>query len=148
LAVARFQQNVFLRCAGTDKPCYITGEPVRVGAELLCLRDREWVRCQTRVVSVGKMPTNKLDVLSFAEGIAAPIDGMTQAENTYETLPPGEYRVTITLFARDGKTVRDALMVPFRVLSEKDPPSDPGDFVRVQEGEFVLHGRPWRPVGI
>ena len=123
--VARLVGESRLYCAGTDKFAYFPGEPIRVGADWYgpaTSAEAEVRDAEGRVVWRG----------TLTNGVAAACPA---------ALPPSfaPCRVSVRL----GK---DVIAHEFAVLPEG--PDAPGDFITVKDGDFMLHGKPWYPVGV
>ena len=123
--VARLVGGSYLYCAGTDKFAYFSGEQIRVGADWygpVTSASAEVRDAEGRVVWRG--------TLTNGVAVACPV-----------TLHPSyaPCRVSVRL----GK---DEITHEFAVLPEG--PDAPDDFITVKDGNFMLHGKPWYPVGV
>ena len=123
--VARLVSESRLYCAGTDKFAYFPGEPIRVGADWYgpaTSAEAEVCDAEGRVVWRG--------VLTNGVAVTCP----AALRPSYASC-----RVSVRLG-------NDAIVHEFAVLP--DGPDAPGDFITVKDGNFMLHGKPWYPVGV
>ena len=123
--VARLVGGSYLYCAGTDKFAYFPGEPIRVGADWYgpaTSAEAEVRDAEGRVVWRG----------TLTNGVAAacPV-----------ALRPSYASCRVSVRLGD-----DVITHEFAVLPEG--PDAPGDFITVKDGNFMLHGKPWYPVGV
>ena len=123
--VARLVGGSYLYCAGTDQFAYFPGETIRVGAD--------WC---------GSVPSAEAEIRDAAGRVAW---RGTLTNDVAVTCPaalrPGcaPCRVSVRLGS-------DEITHEFAVLPEG--PDAPGDFITVKDGNFMLHGKPWYPVGV
>ncbi|MBP5225966.1 MAG: hypothetical protein J6336_01120 [Kiritimatiellae bacterium] len=128
--------------AGTDRFTYWKKEPVRIGARILHPPGRkpEPVTVEFRLFKDGQQEPFAVE--------RRMTDAETLSFEWGKPLKPGEYQITIRLLDNPSRgTSRTAwIQHTFAVLA---PTPDPPDaFIRVSGGEFTLHGKPWRPIGV
>ncbi|MDO8585883.1 MAG: hypothetical protein Q7T82_02480 [Armatimonadota bacterium] len=130
--LARMDSGVFLRSGGTDRFCYLTNEPVKVGVNA------------TGGVSDARLEIKRGDVSVFTKSwrVNGEINVLEDAGDL--KLQPGEYVVETSLSA-DGK-VADVISYPFSVV-DADRKLGP-DLVTVKDGDFRLGGKKWYPFGV
>ena len=123
--VARLVGESRLYCAGTDKFAYFPGEPIRVGAD--------WY---------GPVTSASAEVRD-AEGRVMWRGALTKgvAVACQATLRPSYAPCRVSVRLGD-----DVIAHEFAVLPEG--PDAPGDFITVKDGNFMLRGKPWYPVGV
>ena len=123
--VARLVGESRLYCAGTDKFAYFPGEPIRVGADWYgpaTSAEAEVCDAEGRVVWRG----------TLTNGVAAACPA---------TLRPSYAPCRVSVRLGD-----DVIAHEFAVLPEGS--DAPDDFITVNGGNFMLHGKPWYPVGV
>ena len=123
--VARLVGESRLYCAGTDKFAYFPGEPIRVGADWYgpaTSAEAEVRDAEGRVVWRG--------TLVNGVAVTCPV-----------ALRPSYASCRVSVRLGD-----DVIAHEFAVLPEG--PDAPGDFITVKDGNFILHGKPWYPVGV
>ena len=138
----RMNHGVFFINAGVDKVAYIQGESSKCGAYVINLGSEptdvhvEWI------ITSG----NKVVSKSNASANVAPNRGNQPAflEGNSLALPPGEYKVSATLYS--GETPIDEISYEFRVLTLGSPKDE--DVVSVRNGDFYLAGRKWYALGM
>jgi len=144
VAIERVLTGCLLAEAGTEQFAYWPGERVACGAQ---------------VCSPGSARGEAMLSVSIRRQDAAAVLWQKQARLTVEPggevrwqetwTPPAEpavYRVEFRLVQADGLGVADRIEHEFAVLDPR--PSAAADFVRVQDGRFVLRGEPWYPIGV
>lgn len=137
----KMDDGIFLANAGTDRFGYTVDEPVKIGAVVINNNPAS-IDAIIDVKISGNNHTafaKKIDV-EIPSGIANPPLYLS----AIETLPHGEYVVTVSLSVK-GKKV-DAISYPFNVV--KCPPLTSANTVAVDGGDFVLNGKKWYPLGI
>ena len=160
--IHRMMAGAYLAHAGADRACYFADEPVTVGAEAaLYRREAGAVSAEVEIRALGNTPQiqNNTFPLSLSFAQDENWGGLRGGQVTnLGILPPGEYLAQIQLLAARPdvsgsgtpdaeESILDTIEAPFRVLPRAKPrPATAG--VRVLEGEFVLNGKPWRPVGV
>ena len=123
--VMRLVKGSYLYCAGTDKFAYFPGEPIRVGADWYgpaTSAEAEVRDAEGRVVWRG----------TLANGVAVEC--------------PAALRPSYTSCRVSVRLGDDVIAHEFAVLPEG--PDAPSDFITVKDGNFMLHGKPWYPVGV
>ena len=123
--VARLVGASRLYCAGTDKFAYFPGEPIRVGADWYgpaTSAEAEVRDAEGRVVWRG----------TLANGMAVTC--------------PVALRPSFSSCRVFVRLDEDVIAHEFAVLPEG--PDAPSDFITVKDGNFMLHGKPWYPVGV
>ncbi len=143
--LARLQCGIWLRAAGTDRQCFFENESAAAGA-VICNFAR-----QERVASL------KITVVDASNNVVGkqhervelkPLATVTVQKPLGSTrLRAGFYttRAELRVPGRKG-TLIDLIEHPFTVAADR--PARAGKLVRVQDGRFVLDGRPWYPVGL
>ena len=147
--VRRALQNVFIVSAGAERPVYHLGEPLRTGVRLVNLGPRNdllWLEQRIeRVHSAGKDVTLKQEGdLTLPTGGSLQVEGPTA--NT--SLPVGEYRFTVRLYQGKGGLLLDRIEMPVRIVPEHRDLVSPDQILHAVNGEFVVAGRAFRPVGV
>jgi hypothetical protein len=130
--------------AGTAQFAYWPGEPVPCGARLrnTGVTPGEWlVTADIRPAGGGEPVWQKRAVLKVEAGSEAIWQDTWQPPTT-----PAVYQMQVTLSAVTGSAVLDRSLHEVAVLDTLKPAAE--DFVHVSEGQFVLHGKPWYPVGV
>ncbi len=137
--LATIQRGVFLFSAGSDRYVANAHEHIKLGATLMNVTmDYRPIKVQFRVLKDGVEVFSKTheDLLVTANFMDVSID--------YETGENGDYSVETTLICED--TVVDRITHTFAV----DVPyvGKPEEFIKVEDGQFMLGGKQWRAFGI
>ena len=147
----RMQQTVVLINAGAERVSYHAGERVVVGGKVINLGQ---VSVSVDLGVVCTRLTDGKSVLPPRRMHATIAAGATRTLTFpfVNAPPPGEYRVKTILIADTGRNDapargRDFIVAPFRVLPSSATVRS-GGRVTVRGPEFVLAGKPWRPVGV
>lgn len=147
--VQRLLQPAFLAYAGASQPAYPFQTPMALGAKVVncCNKSLSLVlRWQVRSLGNLQPPYNK----DFALPIHLSAYGQQEfSGGPVANLPPGDYLVEATLLSgSETPQLLDRIREPVRVLPIPTRTASLAHFVRVEGGEFVLDGKPWRPVGV
>lgn len=148
--VLRLLQPAYIAYGGVDEASYPFQTPVVIGAKLISNSAQpQTLRLRWHVESLSHSISPPI-VRDFMTTVSLePYQQTLSPTYTLTDLPAGEYRVTITLQTdRPASGILDRLQEPFRVLPMKTRTASLSHFVRVEGGEFVLDGKPWRPVGV
>lgn len=139
---ARIQRGVFLANAGPEHFAYAEGEKTTSGADLVNLGD------EARTVRVSISITRKgRAVHQWSEDVALPARTVSRPVQTRcpsLELLPGEYEVAVRV--HEAKALLDEVACPVQVIAFGAVPA--GDVVKVGDGDFLLHGRSWHPLGM
>ncbi len=148
--VLRLRQPAYIAYGGVDKASYLFQTPVVVGAKLISNSAQpQTLRLKWHVESLPHSVSPPFERDFTTTVSLEPYQQTLSPTYTLTDLPAGEYRVTITLQTdRPASALLDRLQEPFRVLPMKTRTASLAHFVRVEGGEFVLDGKPWRPVGV
>jgi hypothetical protein len=135
--LARIESGAFLTSAGTELFCYLTGEPIGVGAKAVDGREKlsklrtEVSRDVRAMIGANWYPSDD-----------EPIDLRGQLD--IDSLKPGYYTVETT--ASVGDKVVDRIRYDFSVVDAERVLGP--DMVTVKDGDFYLQGEKWYPIGI
>jgi hypothetical protein len=147
----RLTQGAYLVNGGAERACYWEDERVTLGARLVNIGAESRFLQIDIELSGGSAST----LQSTVEQALVLRPGPTEAYAfSFGKLTPGLNVAKITLSTLEGgpdhrqEVIIDRIDAPFRVLAR--PMATPPETarVRVEKGEFVLEGKPWRPVGV
>lgn len=129
------------------------------GTEQFACWPGETVRCGARVCNPGRQTASadlRFTIRRAGEGAAVwerttrvAVEPGTEAVWQDVWGPPAEpgvYRVEAALLAGEGERALDRIEHEMAILDPR--PANPAEFVQVREGQFVLRGEPWYPVGV
>ena len=123
--VAHLVGGSYLYCAGTDQFAYFPGETIRVGAD--------WC---------GSAPSAEAEIRD-AEGHVVWRGTLTNgvAVTCPVALRSGYAPCRVSVRLGDDEIAHEFAVLP-------EGPDAPGDFITVAGSNFMLHGKPWYPVGV
>ncbi len=139
----RMRDGVFLFEGGAQYYAHFEGEAVRLGAEVVDLRGpgtADDTRHNYHSVGFEVRDSNGRQV--FAEVVPV-ADGRAETTWTPGALGDEAYRVTCTLRDAQQQLV-DSLRHPLVVWRPTEQP----EYMTVENGQFMLRGRPWRAHGV
>ncbi len=152
-AVRLLTQGVYLAHAGTEKAAYVEGESITIGFK--AVNTGSQARSVEAAIAVRG---DKGPIAAYRSHLALAPEALGAEPQWRRRLPPllpGTYTVRITLLAAGALTGGsgtqkpvDRIEMPFRVLPRSIPTARFQDRIRARSGEFVLNGKPWRPVGV
>lgn len=140
--VERVRRGLFLADAGPEHFAYADGESVAVGADLVNLSGKP----QTVQVSLAITHEGR-EVLDWSTNVVVPAHTVTHPLHVGpppRSLAPGQYQVDIRLRSDDRPV--DGIHCPVQVIHYGPLPSR--ELVAARDGEFILEGRPWHPLGM
>ncbi len=141
-AVERLRTGVFFTNAGAEHAAYAVGETVQSAAWVSNLSEAPVrVRAALRVLQAGRVVHTGT---ATAEVPARTVDSPVRMDLGAAKLAAGEYRAHVDLYLNDRRV--DTIVHPVQVISYR--PVQPRDQVTVQDGNFMLDGRPWYPLGV
>jgi hypothetical protein len=137
----RMCRGVFLIEAGSRQFAYRPGEKVELGATVRNLGP-EPLRATVRFSVTGADGSSRFRDEKPVQ--VAPGESQTAGASWDPGRSTSDGVVTTEL--RDGDREIDRIAHSLGFLA--DPPAKPEDFVTVKDGNFMVHGKPWYPIGI
>ncbi|MHB1458862.1 MAG: beta-galactosidase, partial [Armatimonadota bacterium] len=137
----RINRGFFLANAGTNRFGYVVGEPIKIGAAVI-----NYNLALAKAIIDVKISANRHVFYSkrFDASISSGITDSSLDLDTITSLPRGEYTITTSLQV-DGKSV-DCISYQFNVVEY--PSLTSVNTVNVDDGDFMLNGKKWYPLGI
>ncbi|MBN2448833.1 MAG: hypothetical protein JXR77_00505 [Lentisphaeria bacterium] len=141
--LVRIAEGCFLTEAGSEHFAYWPGEPVRLGCRVMNVGRR--AGAGTVVCTVAEAVSGRV---VWSERAAMRVDPRREViwQGTWQPdAAPAAYRVSVGLLGADGSP-RDEIQHELAVLDPDPAPAT--DFITVRDGNFLLRGEPWYPVGV
>jgi hypothetical protein len=143
-AVAEAQcRRVWILEAGPDQVAYLPSQRPRWGATLVNKTSQP-----ARVVIKGRLleeaSGRQRQLGELVRTVTVPPLGEVTVLEPWAPPRPGLYRATVSAFLSGRQS--DVVSTVFRVLDGRADAAR--EYVRVQEGRFVVNGRPWFPHGV
>jgi hypothetical protein len=141
-AVKRMRSDAFLFEGGAEFYGYFDDQPMTLGARSIDLTRSRMYAANVNAMLLAKFQVSDGSKVLFNQ--VRPLrDGQAECQWKPGHYAANDYQVTCTLTNGVGQ-VLDVLSHPVTIWRPAAKP----DFMRVQNGQFMLHGKPWKAHGV